>query len=67
MNKTCGHKIEKNFNFCPICGAPLNDVSRESIVIREQRIKLETLYALVNIVEDEKTLTQIRKIIDKMI
>jgi predicted amidophosphoribosyltransferase len=54
------------FDFCPHCGTPISDIAKQVEIKKNTNIRLETLLKISKLTNDEKTLTIIKELIDKL-
>ena len=63
--KKCGNEV-LNYNFCPSCGEAITDAAKGLENAKIINARLETLLKVVDLVDDEKTLTIIKKLIENI-
>ena len=61
----CFRDVESSFLFCPYCGEPLSDLSKELKSKQDAVAQLKMLLFLIKKVEDEKTLNLLERLITK--
>jgi len=63
--KKCFKPIENNYLFCPFCGEPVSEISKELKSRQDAVAQLQILTLLIDKVEDPKTLNLIEKLINQ--
>lgn len=60
----CNNKVKDDFNVCPYCLEPLNDMAKKLFLDKEKNAQLKLLSALIEKTNDEKTLKMYKNIVD---
>ena len=60
----CNKEIEQDFNVCPYCLEPLNNLAKDLFLQKEKSAQLKLLSALISQTNDERTLKLYRSVVD---
>ena len=60
----CNNEIKEDFNACPYCLEPLNDMAKKLLLEKEKSAQLKLLSALIEKTNDEKTLKMYKNLVD---
>ena len=61
----CEKEINKEYNFCPYCGEPMTEVAKEIQKRQTTIAQLKLLGALIEKVQDKKTLELLEKLVNQ--
>ena len=61
----CEKEINKEYNFCPYCGEPMTEVAKEIQERQTTIAQLKLLGALIEKVQDKKTLELLEKLVNQ--
>ena len=60
----CNNEIQDDFNVCPQCLEPLNDMAKKLFLEKEKSAQLKLLSALIEKANDEKTLKTYKNLVE---
>ena len=60
----CNNEIKDDFNVCPYCLEPLNDMAKKLFLEKEKSAQLKLLSALIEKANDEKTLKTYKNLVE---
>ena len=58
----CENEVKKEYNFCPYCGEPMNELAKEIQKRQATIAQLKLLGALIEKVQDKNTLELLQKL-----
>ena len=61
----CNNEIKDDFNVCPYCLEPLNDMAKKLFLEKEKSAQLKLLSALIEKANDEKAVEEVKKEVEK--